>query len=628
MDRTSSLLFFSNSTNRLAFVCKTDSIIIVALVRYQLFSRLIFISSTVIKRDLHLANEALTHRKSFITTISARVEVCLGWLTLSHLRATAALVILSVMMFLPGLFSLQPMDRDEPRFAQATKQMLETQDFVDIRFQDEARHKKPVGIYWFQSVAVTAGQLVSQPDALRTIGLYRLPSFFAAIGSVLLVYWGALAFLSRRGAVVAAALLASTVLIGVEARLAKTDAMLLLTCLVGFGILARLWFAAVSPSTAKPLSPLQVILFWIAMGVGVLVKGPITPLIVFLPALALSLRERSGRWLLPLRPWLGLAIVLIIVAPWLVAIAIKSGGSFFADSIGKDMIAKVGQGQERHWGPPGLYATLFWATAWPLAAFMALAFRFSWVERKDDGVAFLLAWIIPCWVLFELVQTKLPHYVLPLYPAIAVLAVLALERDGVPFAWRSAKWASMLAMLVPALLLIGGPVGFWMLDRTLPYFALPTLLLSAGLAYLAMRALQQAEPMAGAALAVAAAVVLTIAAYPFGLPQLQAINISKRLADVSSNVNCAAPAYASAGYNEPSLVFLTSTQIALIDGKAAAHFLDKSGCRIAFVESRQEEAFKLALVSMSDKPALKTRVKGININSGKPIDIGVYVREK
>jgi 4-amino-4-deoxy-L-arabinose transferase-like glycosyltransferase len=60
-------------------------------------------------------------------------------------------LLLSLAFFVPGQFTLQPMDRDEPRFAQASKQMLETGDFVDIRFQDEARHKKPVGIYWLQS---------------------------------------------------------------------------------------------------------------------------------------------------------------------------------------------------------------------------------------------------------------------------------------------------------------------------------------------------------------------------------------------------------------------------------------------------------------------------------------------
>ncbi|MEN9707790.1 MAG: hypothetical protein RIQ68_198, partial [Pseudomonadota bacterium] len=61
----------------------------------------------------------------------------------SHRRAAFLLVLAALALFLPGLFSLQPMDRDEPRFAQATKQMIETGDYVAIRFQDEARNKKP-----------------------------------------------------------------------------------------------------------------------------------------------------------------------------------------------------------------------------------------------------------------------------------------------------------------------------------------------------------------------------------------------------------------------------------------------------------------------------------------------------
>ncbi|MGL4635437.1 MAG: ArnT family glycosyltransferase, partial [Beijerinckiaceae bacterium] len=580
------------------------------------------------QKDHRLASAALPDNAPFTTRLSATVEGWLGWLTLSHIRACLALVVISLCLLTPGLFSLQPMDRDEPRFAQATKQMLESDDYVDIRSQDEARHKKPVGIYWLQTLTVSAGEALGVKDAQRTIGLYRLPSWLAALGSVLLVYWGALAFLSRRGAFVAAALMASTVLIGVEARLAKTDAALLFTCLVGFGVLSRLWFAAVSPSTAQPITKAHAIVFWLAMAVGILVKGPITPMIVLVPALALSLRERSARWLMPLRPWLGLLIVAVIVAPWLTAIAIKSGGSFFTDSIGKDMLGKVGQGQERHWGPPGLYATLFWATAWPMAVFMALAFHFSWKERRDDAVAFLLAWVIPCWIIFELVQTKLPHYVLPLYPALAILAVMAIERDGVPFHWRSAKWVSVLSLLVPVLLLAAGTIGFWHFDRTLPFFALPFLLGAAVLAFIAMRALQRAEPMAGAAMLVTSASVLTIAAYPFGLPEFQSINLSKRLAEVARNVPCDKPEYSTSGYNEPSLVFLTSTTIALVDGQTAAGAFAKAGCRIAFVESRHEAMFKSTIEGVTDKPSLRTRIKGININSGRPMDIGVYTREK
>src|SRR5919112_6326054 len=94
----------------------------------------------------------------------------------SHARLCAVLVLLSLVCFLPGFTTLQPMDRDEPRYAQASKQMLETRDFVDIRFQDEARHKKPVGIYWMQAASVRAAEALGLPDARTRIAFYRIPS--------------------------------------------------------------------------------------------------------------------------------------------------------------------------------------------------------------------------------------------------------------------------------------------------------------------------------------------------------------------------------------------------------------------------------------------------------------------
>ena len=83
----------------------------------------------------------------------------------------AVLLLVGLALFIPGFTGLPPMDRDEPRFAQATKQMLETRDFVDIRFQGEARHKKPVGIYWMQAAVVSAAEALGVPDARATIWL-------------------------------------------------------------------------------------------------------------------------------------------------------------------------------------------------------------------------------------------------------------------------------------------------------------------------------------------------------------------------------------------------------------------------------------------------------------------------
>src|SRR6185437_10636450 len=158
----------------------------------------------------------------------SRLANVIDFVTGGHVRAIAFLMLCGLLLFLPGFFNIPPVDRDEARFAQATKQMVETSDFVDIRFQDDVRYKKPVGIYWLQAAVVETASALGLPRAPLRIWLYRIPSLVGAIGAVLLTYWTALAFVTRRGAVLAALIMCSSVLLSVEARLAKTDAMLLL----------------------------------------------------------------------------------------------------------------------------------------------------------------------------------------------------------------------------------------------------------------------------------------------------------------------------------------------------------------------------------------------------------------
>ena len=85
--------------------------------------------------------------------------------TASHARAVGFLVLCALLLFLPGFFTIPPIDRDEARFAQATKQMVESGDYVDIRFQEDVRYKKPIGIYWLQSAAVEAAAALKLPKA-------------------------------------------------------------------------------------------------------------------------------------------------------------------------------------------------------------------------------------------------------------------------------------------------------------------------------------------------------------------------------------------------------------------------------------------------------------------------------
>ena len=123
--------------------------------------------------------------------------------------------------------------------------------------------------------------------------------------------------------------------------------------------------------------------------------------------------DRSGRWLLGLRPIPGFIWMCLLILPWFVAILGKAGEQFIAGSVGEDMISKIFSGQESHGAPPGYYFLLFWVTFWPGAALAAMAAQTVWASRQEKGARFLLAWIIPGWVVFELVMTKLPHYVLP-----------------------------------------------------------------------------------------------------------------------------------------------------------------------------------------------------------------------
>src|ERR1700693_350564 len=319
----------------------------------------------------------------------SRLIGVVDFVTGSHVRAIAFLTLCGFLLFLPGFFTIPPIDRDEARFAQATKQMVETGDFVDIRFQDDVRYKKPVGIYWLQAAVVETASKLGLPRAQVRIWLYRVPSLIGAIGAVLLTYWTALAFVSRRGAVLAALMMCSSVLLGVEARLAKTDATLLLMVVAAMGALARVylsWQRGEDPEHPPWSWPA---IFWTALAGGVLLKGPLILLFVGLAIVTLAILDRSASWLWRLRPVWGLMWTLVLVLPWFVAIFWRAGDTFFADSIGGDMLSKLAA-QESHGAPPGVYLLLFWVTFWPGAPLAGMAAPAVWGGRGGRGGEYFL----------------------------------------------------------------------------------------------------------------------------------------------------------------------------------------------------------------------------------------------
>jgi len=539
----------------------------------------------------------------------------------SHARLCAVLVLLSLACFLPGFTTLQPMDRDEPRYAQASKQMLETGDFVDVRFQDEARYKKPVGIYWMQSASVAIGDALGVPEARTTIALYRVPSLFGAVATVLLTYWAALAFFGRRGAFLTAALMATCVILMVEARLAKTDAMLAACSVAVMGGLARAYLsrgAGVLPRRAP-------LIFWTGFALGILIKGPLVLMFAGLTAAVLSYRERSTRWLLTLRPWLGLAFTLAVVLPWFVAIAIKSGGDFYAQAVGHDMLGKVGTAQKYHWAPPGFYLLTFFATFWPGAILAAIAVPFAWIHRREEPVAFALAWIVPSWLVFEAVPTKLPHYTLPLLPAVAIVTVMAISRHFVGPHRPLAKLSTVLIPFIPVGLTIGLSAANWSFDGMLPYRALPAMVAASAIALYAWWLFIRNRMLSCLWAGFLSSVCLAIGVFGFAQLDLRSLKISDRLAGAVLDFPSPQVSVGTLGYREPSLVFLTGTDLDMLDNASeASAFLEKSGCAMVFVDRRFEADFRAENERIGLVPALSTRVSGFNINSGKRVDIGVY----
>lgn len=558
-------------------------------------------------------------QRAFVHSLKAIVDFAIA----SHARAVTVLLVVALLGFLPGLFSIPPIDRDEARFAQATKQMIESGDYVDIRFQDEVRYKKPVGVYWLQAAVVNTASALGFPRALTTIWLYRIPSLIGSIGAVLLTYWTALAFVSRRAAVLAGLMMASCVLLGIERLLAKTDAMLLMTVVAAMGAMARAYLPHQREHLDAAGGWTMAAIFWTALAAGVLLKGPLIVMVVGLAAVALIAVDRSATWLLTLKPLPGFIWFAVLVLPWFVAIIGRSGDAFLAESVGEDLLGKLFAGQESHGAPPGYYFVLFWVTFWPGATLAALAAPAVWRARREAAVKFLLAWLVPSWLVFELVITKLPHYVLPLYPAVAILIAGVVDARALsrkPFLEWGTSWWFVVPMVggiaaVVALAVVGRQFGLlvWVLMGA-----------AAVLGFLAWR-LYHADGAEHSLLrAIAAAILIAIATFGLVIPSLGQLFPSATLARILRESGCARPEAAAVGYQEPSLVFLAGTATRLADTAGAAEFLRGGDCRFVFVEGREERSFAQRAEAVGLRYRAGPRIEAINISTGQPITIAIF----
>lgn len=535
------------------------------------------------------------------------------------------LALLCLAMFLPGLGRLPPTDRDESRFAQASRQMVESGNYIDIRFQDEPRYKKPVGIYWLQSAAVA---LVGE-GAASPIWVYRLPSLLGALCAVLLLYGVGRRFAGDDTAFAAAALLGAALTLNIEARLAKTDASLLMATTGTLAIFGLVYVRTLAGQAVGRLLPLA---GWALMGAGVLIKGPITPMVAGLTLVSLAIADRGRGRTLPflkaLRPVSGLLLVALVALPWLIAITLISNGQFLANSVGGDLAGKLTGGAESHGAPPGYYLVTMAAMLWPGALLVGLGLPWAFARCEAPFVRFCLAWAVPSFIAFELFPTKLPHYTLPCYPALLLLGVAA-ARDGFRPATRLGRiWRGLVlgAFGVVGVTLGLGLAGIgWHFEGT-PGLAGIGAVVVAVVTTAAVLVLERRRQIGRAVMIMvvgAAAVYAT--AFMAILPGIDALWPSRALAQRLNDLGLMqAPALVATGYSEPSLVFLTRTDIDFAaPAEAALALRDRPGA-VVLVDGRVRAAFDAALgdVAVEDLG----HVGGLNVSRGRLVDIAILRR--
>jgi 4-amino-4-deoxy-L-arabinose transferase-like glycosyltransferase len=526
----------------------------------------------------------------------------------------ALLVPLCAALYLPGLFTLPPVDRDEARYAQATRQMLESGDPVVPRLQDAPRLIKPIGIYWLQAAAVRLGAGTVEQAA---IGTYRLPSVCGALLAALGTYWIGRRWFVAPAAWLGAAWLVASALLVVEAHLATTDAVLLACVVAAQACLAALYDGARRGrvGAARVAAGL-----WIAMALGILVKGPVAPLVASLTVLAVLVSDRraAAPLLRALRPWWGVPLTAACVAPWALAVAARVGWRTVLGAMAGDIIPKLAGGHESHGGPPGLYLLMLPATFWPGSLALVFTVGMAWRHRRRPADRFLLAWLVPTWLVFELLPTKLPNYVLPTFPALALLAGrAALSAPQVlrpPLRHPVTRFLLIgWALLTIAIGLAPAAAVTWLGGACQFDMVIPTL--SAAAIAVACLALSWRGALAAAACTSALA-----AAAVYGpllqraVPDLDALWLSRDAAAAMARRGPDRP-LAAVGFAEPSLVFLTRSDLALLDAPAAAEFLSVHPDALLLVADDQLDA--VAAAAQQRRIALRNLWSGRGFNYPK-----------
>jgi 4-amino-4-deoxy-L-arabinose transferase-like glycosyltransferase len=371
-----------------------------------------------------------------------------------HSRNSIVMAAIAAIVFFAGLGSSRLLDEDEPIYAVCSHEMFNRGDWVVPTYNDKLCPDKPILTYWCM-IAAYSFLGVSELAA-------RLPSALAGVGSVVLTYQlGRLMFDARTG-LLASCLFASAINFAILARTGTPDSLLIfcmtasLTSFVAGVAARRGGHFSGTDRTGQPV-PVQVhglpvlacVGMYVGMGLAVLAKGPIgvvLPLgivgsyllfcddVEAAPAGSGWLRSfaryfaprRIFRVMSTLRLSWGLPLLALVALPWYILVAIRTNGEWVVGFIGTHNVGRFLHPMQGHHGLPIYYLVAILVGFFPGSVFLPVALWPMITSVRHNGVhrsaaAFLLCWVGCVVGFFTLAATKLPNYVVPCYPALAIV---------------------------------------------------------------------------------------------------------------------------------------------------------------------------------------------------------------
>ncbi|MCB1528785.1 MAG: glycosyltransferase family 39 protein [Hyphomicrobiaceae bacterium] len=486
-------------------------------------------------------------------------------LAFSPLLAVMVLVVLVLALDLSGNLLLAPLDRTEVIYAQTAKQMLEPEGvggWTAPAFQTEPKFEKPLAVLWLQA---GSAWLTGQVDQIRG---YRIPSMFGTILAVLIAFWGARYLFNGRVAFVGAALLATMLVITVQATLAMPEALMLASTCAAMFAMAR---AYVAGDADKPDSS-NAIVFWLALGLGVVVNVATVPLIAALAATGLVLWDRGqAGWLARLASLPGVVLFVVIAALWPLVLWQAGTLDQAVSQWHEEGLHLLLGPQEMKWRVlPGLFVVFLLLGAFPAGLFLGPALLTAWHERMIPAVRVLVAWPVPYLLFLELFTRKTPLYMVQaMLPPLAVLFALwvtesVATRDEKQtnrrlwFRLGTLGWVLLVAVLVAGLWVLP-----FLLKQTVSPLAVALGAIALTFAVLCTKAMLDGQRLAAAALLVGMAVAFNNLAIPVTFAGLKPVWVATQLRAVVEPLQRCAPGRVTLdGFSEPSGVFEVGPSVA------------------------------------------------------------------